>query len=103
MEKYHVEDTELLVNASKDACFQVNAKDLEVIKLLYQQTTMLFALMDQQKPPGVQIVNTYPLIIVGIIVDHRLDAIDEDIIVILENNYDKIVYWIYSKIFLKSH
>ena len=47
---------------------------------------MSFAPMDQQEPPGVQIVNTDRLTIVEKIGDHLLDAIDEDTIAILANN-----------------
>ena len=78
-----MEDTELLVKASEDACFQVNVKDLEVIKLLCQQTTMLFALMDQIKPLGVQSAGTSLLISDD--TDHHIDKTEVDIIAISGN------------------
>ena len=97
MEKYPVEDTDLLVKALKDVYFPVNVPHQAVIIIdlwQYQQTTMLYAPMDQQEPPGVQIVNTDRLIIVEKIDGHLLDAIDEDIIVILANNWNETLYWI---------
>ena len=97
MEKSHVEDTDLLVKDLKDVYFPVNVPRQEVTitgMWRYQQITMLYAPMDQQKPPSVLIENTDPLIIVGLIDDQLLDATDEDIIVILENNSNKALYLI---------
>ena len=89
MEKYRVEDTDLLVKDLKDVYFPVNVPRQEVTIIglwQYRQITMLYAPMDQQEPPGVQIVSTDRLITVEKIGEHLLDAIDEDIIVILANN-----------------
>ena len=83
MERYHAVDTDLLVKASEDVCFQVNVTDLEVIKLLCQQTTMSFVLMDQGKRLGVRSADTSHLILDE--TDHHIDKTGVDIIAISGN------------------